>query len=266
MEKLKDFLKYHDYKQSNGLLAIELRNEHDLYELYDIITPPLEPLQSKEIIKVFTSEEFSDDIGRVRELTTEENEACFTVLRWARPMVFYGSPVVLNTPVYDDNRKDRYPFFIFHSHPIGYTSIPSHQDLDVLNSITEETREEFRWKKECGHLTENFDINGFRPIMGIGSFGWTSDKFGWASDDDKEFGLLLLQLKKDANETNLSKEIIKQYEHLSISNAWDYLKNLPYNLCTLFYKWSEKNKKYILTKKSELNKLEKFALKATQKF
>ena len=264
MEKLKDFLKYHDYKQSSGLLAIELRNGQDLYELCDIITPPLKPLVSEEIIEIFTSEDFSDDISRVRKLTTEENEAVFSVIRWAYPKAFYGSPIVLNRHVCEDTRKDRYAFFVFHSHPIGSISIPSRQDLDVLNSITEETVEELQYKKESGYLPGNFDPYSFRPIMGIGSFGWTSDKFGWASDDDKEFGLLLLQLKKDANKTNLSEGIIKQYEHRSICDRWEYLKNLPYNLCILFYKWNEKNKKYLLSSKKERNKLEEFSLKATE--
>lgn len=278
MERVENFLRSHPNEQLKDLVIIELRNKNDLYELYDIVTPPLEPLQSKEIAEFFTNREFSDDINQAKQLTTEKNEATFTISRWVHPMSFYRSPVVLNNKKsYIDIKKDRYPFFDFHSHNVGYTPLPSIVDLGVINKMTKEVVFRFKiYKEDLGELPENFDITAFRPIMGIGSFGWFSERDGHVSYNgiDRNFWLLLLQLKKnvDTNKFNFNQKIIKKYEqiikeykrgqgHYSILNAF---KNLPYNSISLFYKWDEKNKKYSLSSQKELKKLGGFALEVAK--
>lgn len=259
METLKSFLKYQDHKIDKEL-PVELRSDHDLLKLPEIITPSLEPLNSKEIIYLFTHKEFSDDINQIRKLTTEVNEASFTVLRWAYPRTFYGSDITSGVPVRSVHctRKDRYMFFSFHSHPLGSVPLPSVEDLESINQITEKTREYLKGEKEFGHLPGNFDIYGFRPIMGIGCFGRPSDGYS------KVFGLSLLQLKKDVDQMDFKRLTIQYRFTTTVNEVLAWLNVIPCNFCVLNYKWNEKNKKYTLSSKKELNKLEGFALEAVK--
>lgn len=269
MKTLDDFLKYHKFEQSHGLLAVEIRNGTDLIELCKLITPPLEPLTFEEIVEFFGCEQFAEDINQVRELTTTEDEAFSHVLRGAYPRTFYGSEPTLVTSFFVDMRRDRYLFFDFHSHPLGIVSIPSPRDLKAVNYITQETIENLESEKEFGYLPENFDTHGFRPIMGIGSFDEPFDNYTKEFNLDnytKKFNLLLLQWKKYTKKTDFEGKI-KKYEHIEehgvLGMMSDYLKEFPYNLCKLKYRWNKKIKKYTLRKR-ELNKLKNFALKIVE--
>ena len=254
MKTLTQFLKYRKHDTSHGFLTVELANGSELVELNKLILPVLQPITPGEIARFFSSKEFAVDIEHARELTNSEDEAVLNIIRWAYPDSFYGSAVTPNNGFYTDTRRDRVTFFNLHSHPLGYSYLPSDTDLRVLNTITEETRRMLESEKEFGYLPEDFDSLDFRPILGTGSFWGPLDNY------NNIFELLLLQWKREATETDFSEKRIEEYKRLvGGEELLDYLKTLPYNLAVLRYVWDPKKEGYVMEK--GLNELGMFASK-----
>jgi len=246
-------------------------DKYTFYRLAESLTPQLQTIESRELFRLFTSQEFSDDLREMHSLTgySDEDEARLKIIRGPYPDNFFGERAKKNGEKYyprlNDLQKDRFLFLDLHTHPLETWVCPSETDLKILNSLT--LRNFKRYEIIEYKFTKDFNPKNFRPIMGIVNF---------LDMDGNELEILLLQCKKDAQEKELKEKRIKKFyanankrffedNHFLIQSLKT---SFPYNVALLNYSWETgyfkngkfhrfEQPKYLLDKK-DTKKLVKF--------
>lgn len=207
-------------------------------------TDSLEPPRPEEIVVFFSSQVFSRVITRVRELAKKYDEIFFNVIGNCKyPHEFYiEEPCInFNLPIFSkpNQKACHYPFINFHSHPLGYSFVPSVGDLRMLQCIGDMVKQHGLGKK-------------FRPILCIGHF---------IEPYNSNFSLLLFYKNHEMNfeniERNYRKIEFEVGEDKSFENLWKHFQELPcYSFCILDY--PNETCEYKLPE-SEAEKLKQFA-------
>jgi len=267
----------YSFDKAGLVVTIPGSDEYSFYKLVESLTPQLQPIESRELFRLFTSLDFSDDLRNMHSLTgyDGEEEARLKIIRGPYPDNFFGESAKKNGEEYfpriddlqriNDLQKDRFLFLDLHSHPLKTWVCPSEQDLKILNGLT--LRNFKRYEIIEYKFSKDFNPKNFRPIMGIVNF---------LDMDGNDLEILLLQCKKEAKEEELKEEKVEKFyananerivedNHFLIKTLKSFF---PYNVALLNYSWEtgyfENGKfhrfeepKYLLDKK-DTKKLTKF--------
>ena len=230
----------YSFDKAGLVVTIPGFDKYTFYRLVESLTPQLQPIQGRELFRLFTSKEFSDDLREMHSLTgyDHEDEARLKIIRGAYPDNFFGESAKKKGEKYypriDDLQKDRYLFLDLHTHPLETYVCPSEQDLKILNGLTLRNFKEYEVIKY--KFDENFNPRNFRPIMGIVNF---------LDMDGNDLEILLLQCKKEAKEEELKEERVEKFyanENKGFVDDNNFLiqslkSSFPYNVALLNYSW-----------------------------
>jgi len=230
----------HTFDKTGLVVTIPGSDEYGFYKLTESLTPQLRTIESRELFRLFTSLEFSDDLREMHSLTGYDNEAeaRLKIIRGPYPDNFFGESAKKKGEEYyphiDDLQKDRFLFLDLHTHPLETWVCPSETDLKILNGLTLWNLKEYEVIEY--KFSKDFNPRNFRPIMGIINF---------LDSDGNDLEILLLQCKKEAKEEELKEERIEKFYANEAETIFDNNDSLikalksffPYNVALLNYSW-----------------------------